>query len=61
MSNTPSRETLLAMLADAYRACKSEAMNCPWCEGYLSRDREEHNPACLWLVIGPEALAEEKP
>jgi len=39
------------MVVDAHDACKSEAMCCPWCSGYLSHDREEHDEFCLWTKL----------
>lgn len=41
---------LAIMIADAYDACKSESMNCPWCSGYVSHGsgQEWHDKFCKW-------------
>lgn len=39
------------MIVDAHAACKSENMNCPWCSGKVSPDKEEHDQFCNWPAI----------
>jgi len=49
-------EMLVQMVKDAYSACRSEAMNCPWCGGYVSCDRDEHQKCCPWLDFKDEYI-----
>lgn len=52
MSNfEPSREELLQMVNDAHEACRSEAMNCPWCAGQIVINNETHDEFCLWAKM----------
>lgn len=37
---------LLQMVLDAYRACQSENMSCPWCSGRVAAEGEYHDPFC---------------
>ena len=44
------------MVRDAYKACYSEHMNCPWCSGRVGHDNEDHDSFCLWQIhFGEEA------
>lgn len=49
-----SRRQLIQMVVDAYEACRSEAMFCPWCSGYISVHREEHDEFCLFTKLNLE-------
>ena len=49
-----TRQTFLPIIADFYQACKSEAMYCPWCWGYISAGREEHADHCKWPAVARE-------
>jgi len=44
-------EKLKGMIEEAYKACKSEAMGCPWCSGYISSFREEHDEYCEYIKM----------
>jgi len=57
--NMLDRDKLLEMVVDAYRACKSENMPCPWCSGQIGADTETHDESCLWVEVYREKLAIE--
>ncbi len=46
-----SERELLKMIYEAHEACRQEAMNCPWCSGYISSSREEHDEFCQWPAV----------
>lgn len=45
------------MIIDAYKACKSECMDCPWCGNRISAlTKDDHHPQCDWLVFMDEYI-----
>lgn len=44
--NDEAYNVLAEMISEAYEAMKGEAMHCPWCSGYISVHREEHDQFC---------------
>jgi len=41
---------LTEMVRDAYKACYSENMECPWCFGHIGHNNERHEDDCPWRV-----------
>ncbi len=55
-----TRDELLSMVADAYHACHSECMSCPWCSGHLGGGNDRHDEFCRWPVVSAELGFSEK-
>lgn len=49
-----SRAQLLQMVVDAYEACRSESMCCPWCSGRVGYKEEWHDALCRWPAVAQE-------
>lgn len=44
-----TKEELIQMVIDAYNACYSEYMSCPWCSGRIGYEGEWHDAYCPWI------------
>ena len=52
-----SLSKLRTMLKEAYEACYSEYMGCPWCIGHIGHDNEWHDEFCDWVKLNRTAYA----
>lgn len=59
MTELVDRDDLVKMVKQAYNACYSEYMNCPWCSGHIGYENEYHDDSCKWKDVEKEHPEDE--